>query len=155
MTGKLEHSVEYYVEKTFKDLFKVVFKGFRQKIALRSFVAMDDTSKLPDVIYPALEFAAEPYLEQTDGCGFGSVQITLAIRTHVDDDPVGSMCDSICATALANVDFEALVENVDSTKIILKGLVKVKQAGIAFDADTSTREKTVTYSVHLASLQKA
>ena len=153
-TELLEHSIEYYVEKAFKDLFKVVFKGFEQKVALRSFVAGDDSKELPKISYPAIEFAAEPYVEEADGCGFGTVQITLMIRAHVDDDPNGAMVDKISANAIANVDSAALAENA-ADSITIKGLVKTKQTGLAVDADSMTREKTVSYSVPLASLQKA
>ena len=154
MADKLDQSVEYYVEKAFKDLLKVVFQGWSYEVALRPFVALDDSSHLPDIIYPAIEFAAEPYVQHEDASGFGEVSITLVARSHSDDDPVGHVCDKIFANAIATIDLAELIVYA-SSKITIKGLVKVKQTGIALDANSSTREKTVTYSVYLASLQKA
>jgi hypothetical protein len=156
MTDKLEQSVEYYVEKSFKDLLKVVFTGWTYDVQVISFVAMDAMSELPDVVYPEITIKAEPYIEMEDGAGFGSIQIEVITRSYIlEDDPVGHICDKVNSNALAGIDLASITSYADDTKISIKGLVKVKQTGSSVDADSNTREKTVTYSVYLASLQKA
>jgi hypothetical protein len=151
----LEHSVEYYVEKAFLELFEAVFAGWKYDVAFRSFVAMQNLSELPDEVYPAIEIIADPYSEMSDGCGFGDVSVRIVSRVYVDDsDPCGIVVDKINANATANIDLASLIEYADDS-IDVKGLVKVKQTSAVFDGDSRTREKTVTYSVYIASLQKA
>lgn len=98
-----------------------------------------------EVMYPAVEFAAEPFSEVKPGAGFGEVRINFAVRSHVDDDVHGRQVDGLSALVWRGVSSAAVGECL-SRDVRLCGLKWADDGGVRVNDDSRTFEKSFSLS---------
>ena len=92
------HSLEFYVERAVRRLCEKFLLDYpAYAVDFIAFSALDSSEDDAKLSYPAAQIVAKPFVEHSEDCGFGPMEVEFAVRTHVFDDKFSTDLDWLFA----------------------------------------------------------
>jgi len=147
------HSLEFYVERAVRRLCEEFLLDYpNYDVDFVAFSALDSSEDDASLSYPAVQIVAQPFVEHSEDCGFGPMEVEFAVRTHALEDKFSIDLDWLfanltrCLTAsevTTQVLADLTADAVDTT-IEVQGVIQT-DSNVSYDPGSSTRQKDVTY----------